>query len=228
MSTDLPIEEQRKPLFEDVPLLNYLLLPFTLFFLAIVLGFSQDKIDKPTVVAVGLTIDIIGALLLALPDLAVRQYLTTPNKLREVRNQLFQVGHATRNGYSTELFEVIEKVIESYWAGDLRDQPQEVYVKRVFPPGQGRSSEKGILVQYKSAEEAETPIERTQKMDPEEYSLEEAVFGGEDYDWVAQQTLFYQWLGEEIERLERHLTWIRTQGGIVLMGGFTLQLIASL
>jgi len=192
--------------------------PVLIGVVVVVLGALRGQLESSQLLFIGLILDIAGAIILASPDLALRRHIATPEKLEEARNQLFEIEYIIRNDNNKEFIDILTDIIRKYWDGDVKGNPHSIYIRRLYPD----RPEEGVRVMY--SEDAETPEERVWEGDFSD--LNEAVFGGEDYDWIAQQDVFFQWVGEEITLIKKHLRDLQTQGAIILILGFVLQLLS--
>jgi len=148
----------------------------------------------------------------------LRNFVATPEELEEARDQLFEIGHMIRGEANEKRMDALIEIIEENWEGEMISEPHSIYIRKIYPNEPSR----GVRVMY--SEDAETPEERLFKGDFEDKG--EAAFGGEDYDWIAQQTIFYQWIGDEITRTKKRIRQLQTQGAVILTFGFLLQLLS--
>ncbi|SDG39279.1 hypothetical protein [Halorientalis regularis] len=199
-------------------LLQNLWFPISIGVLAFALAGVRGKVGSTELILAGLVLDITGAIVLATPDISLRNFVATPEELEEARDQLFEIGHMIRGEADENRMDALIEIIEKSWEGDIASEPHSIYVRKLYPD----EPQRAVRIMY--SEDAETPEERLFEGDFEDKG--EAVFGGEDYDWIAQQTIFYQWVGNEITRTKKRIRHLQTQGAIILTFGFSLQLIS--
>lgn len=198
--------------------LQNLWFPISIGVLAFALAGVRGRVGSTELILVGLLLDITGAIVLATPDISLRNFVATPEELEEARDQLFEIGHMIRGEANEKRMDALLEIINDNWEGDMVSEPHSIYIRKLYPD----EPQKGVRIMY--SEDAETPEGRLFEGDFEDKG--EAVFGGEDYDWIAQQTIFYQWVGDEITRTKMRIRQIQTQGAIILTFGFSLQLLS--
>ena len=163
----------------------------------------------------GLALDIVGALVIALPDLVFRRYITTPETLTEARYRLFQVGYMIRGQADSEHMDAITDVIREQWEeGEVRSDPEQILIRQRW----GADSADSIALVYNGDAEGFVELHA-----PENQQMDE-----EEYDWIAQEFVLYDWMGDEIHRIQRRLRWTLTGGALILLSGFILQAVAYL
>ena len=201
--------------------LDFLIFPAFLFFLAILLSLLQYQTAPAIGIIAGLGLDLAGAILLAVPDLAAGRYIPVPEKLQEARHQLFEVGHLVSGNEFDERVDNILRVIRRNWDGEILEYPYQIDLRTYHRYG---SPEAVLLIYNKDAEAPKDYAERVSEGNEVDPSL---VFEAEGSDWVAAKGVLYEWIGDEIARIQRRLRLLRAQGAIMLIFGFTLQIVAT-
>jgi hypothetical protein len=161
----------------------------------------------------GLILDIIGALVIAFPDLVLRRFITTPETFTEARFRLFQLGYMIRGQADDEQMDAITEVIESHWEAELMDEPDQILIRQRH----GANSANSVAIVYDGDAEGFLGV----------HIPDEQRISDEKHDWIAQDVGVYEWIGDEIQRIQRRLRWFLTGGAIILLLGFALQIVAN-
>lgn len=175
----------------------------------------------PVAIPIGLLLEMLGAFMMAAPDLfAGRFMVAAPDlpvvrqgaravELEEGRRRLLDMGRLERDDAR---FEPVADVIADHWDAEFTAEPQAF----AFDDHPGRQGPM-LCVLYDE--------------DPPQVSDEVSIrtrLGADAFDWVSDETTVYDWLGEEIVASERETEFFRGAGAAVLAIGVALQGLPSL
>lgn len=168
------------------------------------------------IIPLGLLLEMLGAFMMATPDVLSGRFLLSPpdlpvvrqgvraTELEEGRRRLRELGRLDRDDRN---FEEVMEVIETHWDAEFSAVPQ-AFVFDNHPGYQGPM----LCVLYVA--------------DPPE------TFGGvsirtrldaDAYDWVTDEETLYDWIGEEIVVARKQTEFFRGAGAGVLATGASLQ-----
>lgn len=168
------------------------------------------------VIPVALLLEIVGAFMMATPDVLAGRFLFSlpdlpvvrqgirATELEEGRRQLLDTGELNRNDTH---FEQVMGVIDTHWGGEFSAVPQAF----VFDDHPG-AQDPVLCVLYVA--------------DPPAVFGDVSIrtrLGADAYDWVGDQETVYEWLGEEIVAARRQTEFFRGAGAGLLAIGVSLQ-----
>lgn len=170
-------------------------------------------VESSTLLVTGLGLDLVGALLLAAPDLPVIKPKLTPERYEEARRQLLDTGYIVQgDDRYPELWSIVEEHI------DAVEEPPHRFALNFYP-------EQGVEAIYAVFEKGGDGPFAGLDDDPRKpiESIE-----SEDYDWLTSRDAIYKWFGDEILRHKHRTRQIRGIGAGVLSVGFLLQIVSFL
>lgn len=152
----------------------------------------------------GLLFEMLGALVMAAPDLPILRRGLLATEIEEGGRRLLHQGELTRDNLR---FYAVKSIVTSRWDVSFERRPQSF----VFGNHPGRD-EPMLCVVYDE--------------DPPEVSDEVSIrtqLAGNEFDWVCDESTFYDWLSEEVLSSEQRSKLIRGIGAFMLAGGVGLQ-----
>lgn len=163
----------------------------------------------PMLVVSGLCLDLLGAFVLAAPDLPGLKQRLTPEQLEEARSQFMEVGYISQDD---PRFADISTVVQQH-VDELDTSPYRFVIDHY--PARGTEAmyvihEEGGLGPFDDLED--TDVIEAQERD--------------SFDWVGDKSVVYGWLGDEIVRMKQRARYIRGVGAVGIAGGFALQLLS--
>lgn len=168
-------------------------------------------VSLPPLVVGGLCLDLLGALVLAAPDLPGLKQRLTPEPLEEARSQFMELGYLSEGDPRYEdISSVVQQNVE--W---LDDSPYRLVIDHY--PARGTEA---MYVVYE--EDGLGPFDELEDTDVVEAQERDS------FDWVADKSVVYEWLGDEIVRMKQQARLIRGIGAIGIAVGFALQLLSYL
>lgn len=171
----------------------------------------MEPVSPPWLIVGGLCLDLLGALVLAAPDLPGLKQRLTPEQLEEARSQFMELGYLSEADPRYEdVSSVMQQNVE--W---LDDSPYRFVIDH-YP---ARGTEAMYVVYGKDGLGPFDDLEDTGVVEAQER---------ESFDWVADKSVVYEWLGDEIVRMKQQARLIRGVGAIGIAIGFALQLLSYL
>lgn len=152
----------------------------------------------------GLLMEMLGALVMAAPDLPILRRGLLATEIEEGGRRLLHRGELDRQDFR---FFSVKSIVTQRWDGTLEDRPEAF----VFGNHPGRS-EPMLCVVYDD--------------DPPEVSDEVSIrtqLAGNEFDWVCDEDTFYDWLSKEVLAAEQRSKLIRGIGALTLALGVALQ-----
>lgn len=170
------------------------------------------------IIPIGLLFEMLGAFMMAtpdvlsgrflfsLPDLPVVRQGVRATELEEGRRRLRELGRLDRDDRH---FEEVMGVVEEHWDAQFSAVPQ-AFIFDEHPGYQGPM----LCVLYVA--------------DPPETFGEVSIrtrLDADAYDWVSDEETLYNWIGEEIVVARRQTEFFRGAGAAVLATGASLQAV---
>lgn len=168
------------------------------------------------IIPVGLLLEMAGAFMMATPDvLAGRFFVTPPNlpvlrqgvratELEEGRRQLLDTGRIDRQDSH---FEQVMNVVEERWDGEFSAVPQSF----VFDDHPGEQDPMLCVLYVADPPAMYADVSLRTRLD------------ADAFDWIADESTLYEWLGEEVTAARRQTEFFRGAGAGVLALGASLQ-----
>lgn len=168
------------------------------------------------IIPVGLLLEMLGAFMMAtpdvlsgrfhfpLPDLPIVRQGVRATELEEGRRRLRELGRIDRDD---RYFEEVMSVVEEHWNAEFSAVPQ-AFVFDEHPGYQGPM----LCVLYVA--------------DPPESFGDVSIrtrLDADAYDWVCDEATLYNWIGDEIVTARRQTEFFRGFGAAVLATGASMQ-----
>ena len=168
------------------------------------------------IIPIGLLLEMLGAFMMATPDVLSGRFLLSPpdlpvvrqgvraTELEEGRRRLRELGRLDRDD---RYFEEVMSVIEEHWDAEFSAVPQ-AFVFDEHPGYQGPM----LCVLYVA--------------DPPEMFGDVSIrtrLDADAYDWVSNEETLYDWIGEEIVAARQQTEFFRGAGAAVLATGASMQ-----
>lgn len=168
------------------------------------------------IIPIGLLLEMLGAFMMATPDVLSGRFLVSPpdlpvvrqgvraTELEEGRRRLRELGRLDRDDRH---FEEVMGVVEKHWDAEFSAVPQ-AFVFDEHPGYQGPM----LCVLYVA--------------DPPETFGEVSIrtrLDADAYDWVCDEATLYNWIGDEIVAARKQTEFFRGAGAAVLATGASMQ-----
>mgnify|MGYP000088283933 CR=1 FL=1 len=168
------------------------------------------------IIPVGLLLEMLGAFMMATPDVLSGRFLISPpdlpvvrqgiraTELEEGRRRLRELGRLDRDDRH---FEEVMDVIETHWDAEFSAVPQ-AFVFDEHPGYQGPM----LCVLYVA--------------DPPEMFGDVSIrtrLDADAFDWISDEETLYDWIGEEVVAARQQTEFFRGAGAAVLATGASLQ-----
>lgn len=168
------------------------------------------------IIPIGLLLEMLGAFMMATPDVLSGRFLLSPpdlpvirqgvraTELEDGRRRLRELGRLDRDDRH---FEELMDVVDEHWNAGFAAVPQ-AFVFDEHPGYQGPM----LCVLYVA--------------DPPETFGDVSIrtrLDADAYDWVCDEATLYNWIGEEIVAARRQTEFFRGAGAAVLASGASLQ-----
>lgn len=165
----------------------------------------------PSLILGGLFVDLLGALVLASPDLPGLKQRISPERVEEARSHLMDIGYLSEGDQRYwDILPILHKNVE--W---LDDDPYRLVIDH-YP---ARGTEALYIVYEEDGLGPYDELDDTDVLEAQER---------DSFDWVGDKSVVYGWIGDEIVRAERLSRLIRGIGAFGVAGGFALQIFAYL
>ena len=168
------------------------------------------------IIPIGLLLEMLGAFMMATPDVLSGRFLVSPpdlpvvrqgvraTELEEGRRRLRELGRLDRDDRH---FEEVMGVVAEHWDAEFSAVPQ-AFVFDEHPGYQGPM----LCVLYVA--------------DPPETFGEVSIrtrLDADAYDWVSDEATLYNWIGDEIVAARKQTEFFRGAGAAVLATGASMQ-----